>query len=154
MSPFSSSLPLFSPTPLFPQTDHIYAHRHHLKTALSLMTYTQDNHLRALLLALISAHYMHTASEHAQGMLRTCETLAAGLGAGARGKKKKKGGEGEDGEEVGNAWLRLWVGERFLGMFFFPFLCSLIVYGRTLILILPPFLLVPVLSGIQKHRAL
>jgi len=49
-------------------------------------------------------------------MLRTCETLAAGLGAGARGKKKKKGGEGEDGEEVGNAWLRLWVGERFLGM--------------------------------------
>ena len=111
MSPFPSSLPLFSPTPLFPQTDYIYAHRHHLKTALSLMTYTQDNHLRALLLALISTHYMHMASEHAQGMLRTCETLAAWLGAGVA-----RGGDGEDGEGVGNVGLRLWVGERFLGM--------------------------------------
>jgi hypothetical protein len=42
-------------------------------------------------------------------MLETCEQLAAGLGASGNGKKQ--GG-------VGNAPLRLWVGERFLGIYF------------------------------------
>jgi hypothetical protein len=41
-------------------------------------------------------------------MLATCEQLAAGLGA--PGKKGK-----ELVDAVGNAPLRLWVGERFLG---------------------------------------
>jgi hypothetical protein len=61
--------------------------------------------MRALILALISSHYFHTASEHAE-MLRTCDQLAAGLGAA--GTKEGTG-------KVGNAQMRLWVGERFLG---------------------------------------
>ena len=93
--------------------------RQYLKQALSLASLTQNNHLRALILAQISSHYFHTQGEHAQNMLGTCEQLAAGLGA--NGVKRKR--DGEDGQlaksvdSVGNAPLRLWVGERFLGMF-------------------------------------
>lgn len=80
--------------------------RQHLKQALTIASKAQDNHMRALILALISSHYFHTASEHAEEMLRTCEQLAAGLGAA--GSKEVSG-------KVGNAQMRLWVGERFLG---------------------------------------
>lgn len=45
-------------------------------------------------------------------MLSTCEQLASGLGASAS-KSKTPGGPG--GDTVGNAILRHWVGERFLG---------------------------------------
>lgn len=55
-------------------------------------------------------------------MLGTCEQLAAGLGASSV-KRKREGADGEKDkggsvDGVGNAPLRLWVGERFLGMFF------------------------------------
>lgn len=82
--------------------------RQHLKHALGLASRAQDNHLRALVLALIAAHYVHTAPGQAGEMLGTCEQLAAGLGAGA----------GTGADAVGNAPLRLWVGERFLGAWF------------------------------------
>jgi hypothetical protein len=55
--------------------------------------------MRALILALISAHYVHTSGDHAREILKTCEQLSAGLGA----------------EVGGNAPLRLWVGERLVG---------------------------------------
>ena len=48
-------------------------------------------------------------------MLGTCEQLAAGLGAGS-GKKGKDGTP----SSVGNAPLRLWVGQKFLGTFPLP----------------------------------
>jgi hypothetical protein len=55
-------------------------------------------------------------------MLSTCEQLAAGLGAASvkEDKGKNKGGVGVDVDAVGNAPLRLWVGERFLGRFPLP----------------------------------
>jgi len=55
-------------------------------------------------------------------MLSTCEQLAAGLGAASvkEEKGKNKGGVGVDVDAVGNAPLRLWVGERFLGRFSVP----------------------------------
>ncbi|TFK32119.1 hypothetical protein BDQ12DRAFT_617655 [Crucibulum laeve] len=91
----------------------------HLRRALGLATSAQDNHLRALVLALISSHYFHTSSEHAHAMLATSEQLAAGLGAQPRAAKK--GADGTPlkvaaGDGVGNAQLRLWVGERLLDM--------------------------------------
>ncbi|KAJ7039378.1 hypothetical protein C8F04DRAFT_1392448 [Mycena alexandri] len=89
-------------------TTEILRAKQHFKNALSYATETQDNHLRALILALIAAHYLHTAGDQAQKMLATCEQLAAGLGA--PGKKTNK----ERVDTVGNAPLRLWVGERFL----------------------------------------
>jgi hypothetical protein len=68
---------------------------------------------------LISSHYFHTAGEEAQSMLSTCEQFAAGLGAASVKKRKGTNGdneeEKEEGDKVGNAPLRLWVGERFLG---------------------------------------
>jgi len=82
--------------------------KEYLKEALRLATKAQDNHLRGLLFALISSHYFHTAGEHAATMLEMCEQLAAGLGAG---KSKKRL------DSVGNAPLRLWVGERFLELY-------------------------------------
>ncbi|KAJ6626467.1 hypothetical protein B0H10DRAFT_522151 [Mycena sp. CBHHK59/15] len=88
-------------------TGEILKAKQHLKNALTYATECQDNHLRALILALIAAHYVHTAGAQAKTMLATCEQLAAGLGA--PGKKGR-----ERADAVGNAPLRLWVGERFL----------------------------------------
>ncbi|KAJ7174626.1 hypothetical protein C8R46DRAFT_1252427 [Mycena filopes] len=88
-------------------TTEILKAKQHFKNALSYATESQDNHLRALILALIAAHYLHTAGDQAQKMLATCEQLAAGLGApGKKGKERV--------DAMGNAPLRLWVGERFL----------------------------------------
>lgn len=88
-------------------TTEILTAKQHFKDALAYATECQDNHLRALILALIAAHYLHTAGDQAQKMLGTCEQLAAGLGApGQKGKERI--------DAVGNAPLRLWVGERFL----------------------------------------
>ncbi|KIL71185.1 hypothetical protein M378DRAFT_154670 [Amanita muscaria Koide BX008] len=148
----------------------------HLRTALELTSAAQDNHLRALVVGLISSHYLHTSRDHAENMLLTCEQLAGGLGAQPRPQKtnhtpsklplsssdkvnivrkesdrrtesqgatikagsKRKINEVDDaencvpspklsrkeqqpddslswgGDDVGNAQLRLWVGERFL----------------------------------------
>ncbi|CAK5275928.1 unnamed protein product [Mycena citricolor] len=91
-------------------TSEILKAKQHLKNALNYATESQDNHLRALILALIAAHYLHTAGDQAQMMLGTCEQLAAGLGAPTR-----KGNEQPDA--LGNAPLRLWVGERFLELY-------------------------------------
>jgi hypothetical protein len=82
------------------------AYRQHLKHALDIAAAAQDNYLRGLVLALIVAHYTHTAEKHAWQMLKTCEMLAAGLGAPP---KEKSGAEG------GNVVLGIWVGERMLG---------------------------------------
>ena len=104
-------------------------HRQHLKRALELATRSLDNHLRALILALVSAHYLHTAGDHARSMLQTCEQLAAGLGApatkGAPSAVSVDGGKGYPAPVVvGNAPLGLWVGERFMGTCSFPLVNS------------------------------
>lgn len=66
-----------------------------------------------------------------------CETLGAGMGA----KQKEMAGKGEDKdkvstegkyEPVGNAPLRLWVGERFLGKCFPVFFLPLCADGTAL----------------------
>ncbi|KAF4573650.1 hypothetical protein EYR36_008168 [Pleurotus pulmonarius] len=97
--------------------------KQHLKIALSKATRAQDNHLRALVLALISAHYFHVSADHARTMLVTCDQLAAGLGATSTKSKAVAEGDGRrdqaDGSkggvsDVGNAPLRLWVGEKFV----------------------------------------
>ncbi|KAF7324307.1 hypothetical protein MVEN_02649600 [Mycena venus] len=86
-------------------TTEILKAKQHFRNALTYATDCQDNHLRALILALIAAHYLHTAGDQAQKMLATCEQLAAGLGApGKKGKERV--------DAVGNAPLRLWAGER------------------------------------------
>ncbi|KIM38243.1 hypothetical protein M413DRAFT_447988 [Hebeloma cylindrosporum] len=94
-----------------------------LRTALNLCTTSLDNHLRPLVLALIAAQYVHTSTEHAESMLGTAEQLAAGLGAqpkvastalsnSTKDSPKLKAKTSTDG--VGNAHLRLWIGERAL----------------------------------------
>ncbi|KAG1742661.1 uncharacterized protein EDB91DRAFT_1221615 [Suillus paluster] len=96
-------------------------YRSHLKSALSLSTLAGENHLRALLLAQVGAQYLHTAPAHAMETLAVCETLGAGMGAGVKVKDgvTSKGKEKETGKHdaIGNAPLRLWVGERFLEIF-------------------------------------
>lgn len=87
-----------------------------MKVALGLVTKAQDNHLRALVLALIASQYFHTAGDHALEMLQTCEQLAAGLGAPPNKPAPKEPGQKHAAPVlVGNAPLGLWVGERFLG---------------------------------------
>jgi len=86
-----------------------------------------DNHLRPLVLSLIAAQYVHTSTEHAESMLGTAEQLAAGLGARPKiaskapssandtskaDNTKSKAKASTDG--IGNAHLRLWIGERAL----------------------------------------
>ncbi|CCM03812.1 uncharacterized protein FIBRA_05961 [Fibroporia radiculosa] len=104
-------------------TPEILKAKQHLKYALSLATQAQDNHLRALTLAMIASHYFHTAGDHALEMLQTCEQLAAGLGApstkSSKAKAASRSGESENAAlvPVGNAPLGLWVGERFLELY-------------------------------------
>ncbi|CDO77305.1 hypothetical protein BN946_scf184753.g55 [Trametes cinnabarina] len=100
-------------------TAEILKAKQHLKQALEMATKAQDNHLRALVLALIAAHYLHTAGDHARTMLQTCEQLAAGLGAPATKDTLSAATPGSQGAivPVGNAPLGLWVGERFLELF-------------------------------------
>ncbi|KDR86097.1 hypothetical protein GALMADRAFT_235330 [Galerina marginata CBS 339.88] len=96
----------------------------HLRTALNLSTAAQDNHLRALVLSLVAAQYVHTSTEHAESMLGTAEQLAAGLGAQPKAVKtadvkkcptpKSAAGATAGGDGIGNAHLRLWIGERSL----------------------------------------
>lgn len=63
--------------------------------------------MRAVVLALIAAHYLHTAGDHALSMLQTCEQLATGLGAPAV--------KGTMPGPTGNLRLCLWVGQKYLG---------------------------------------
>jgi hypothetical protein len=79
-----------------------------LKRALDAATRARDNHLRALVLALAGAHYVHTSGPQAAAMLRGARQLAAALGAPV------VKGEGAQ-DAVGNAVLGLSVGERYLG---------------------------------------
>ena len=87
-----------------------------------------DNHLRPLVLALIAAQYVHTSTEHAESMLGTAEQLAAGLGARPKNAPKVPSSASDTSkadnpksrakvstDDVGNAHLRLWIGERALG---------------------------------------
>lgn len=70
------------------------------------------------MLALVAAHYVHTAPDHAKEVLKTCGTLAAGLGAQPQiksaDKDKKEKAIAAGG---GSPALRLWVGERFLELY-------------------------------------
>lgn len=110
-------------------------HRQHLKCALDLASRAQDNHLRALVLALVSALYLHTAESYARAMLETCGQLASGLGAviqqpnntnKTRETTKARESvpssatnmdkESLNDQPLGNVPLGLWIGLRFLGM--------------------------------------
>ena len=73
------------------------------------MFLSQDNHIRALVLALVSPYFSHTERCHAQRVLGTYEQLAGVKRA--KGKLRKWGGA--EAEVVENAPLRLW--ERYLG---------------------------------------
>ncbi|GJE89523.1 hypothetical protein PsYK624_056250 [Phanerochaete sordida] len=84
-----------------------------LKEALGQATRSQDNHMRAAILALIAAQYFHTSGDHALQMLQTCEQLAVGLGAPASKSTEKENGP----SAVGNARLGLWVGQKFLELY-------------------------------------
>ncbi|KAJ3523314.1 hypothetical protein NMY22_g11498 [Coprinellus aureogranulatus] len=95
----------------------------HLRDALKLATQSGDNHLRALVLALIASQYLNTSTDHAEAMLATSEQLAAGLGAQPKAPKSLvQGTQGvstptptqakKNLDGVGNAALRLWIGER------------------------------------------
>ncbi|KAG8935972.1 hypothetical protein FRC00_010048 [Tulasnella sp. 408] len=84
-----------------------------LKSALEQVTRSLDNHLRALILALMANMYLLTASDHAQLMLKTCQQLASGLGAPEDKANELVNG----GSVVGNVPLGLWVGEKFLELY-------------------------------------
>ncbi|KAF8837530.1 hypothetical protein BDN67DRAFT_972862 [Paxillus ammoniavirescens] len=102
---------------------HIIRSKALLKHALSLLSAAGDNHLRALVLAVVGAQYVYTAPAHAMEVLAVCETLGAGMGANAKREKEGESAVARTSEDsggknaIGNAPLRLWVGERFLELF-------------------------------------
>ena len=83
--------------------------RQYLKDGLSKASRLQDNHLRALIMALVSSHYFHTAYDQAEQVLSTCEQLAAGLGAPTDKVNSNLA-------TFGNIQLGIWVSERTLGL--------------------------------------
>ncbi|KAG7100224.1 hypothetical protein E1B28_001999 [Marasmius oreades] len=93
-------------------TDEILKAKQDLRSALNFTSSGGDNHIRALILALIASQFFHTSADDALNMLAMCENLAAGLGAGAG--KVAKGEEKKVVDDIGNAPLRVWVGERTL----------------------------------------
>ena len=113
---------------LFLSLTNLVLHRSNFRTALQLSTTAQDDYLRALILSLIASQYVHTSPEHAGTMLVMAERLGAGLGASgvkAVGEKLKSGLKGDG---VGDAHLRLWIGERSLGGVIQKFWWLLFVY--------------------------
>ncbi|KAF8515678.1 hypothetical protein BU17DRAFT_76792 [Hysterangium stoloniferum] len=102
-------------------SEEIVLAKNHLKTSLNLTTQALDNHLRALVLALVSSHYLHTATDYAEMMLTTARQLAAGLGAPASKSQDPQfhSQNRSDGRprKVGNAPLGLWVGRRFMELY-------------------------------------
>ncbi|KAH0834299.1 hypothetical protein J3R83DRAFT_11674 [Lanmaoa asiatica] len=94
-----------------------------LKHALELLSAAADNHLRALVLTVVGAQYVYTAPAHAMEVFAVCETLGAGMGANPKDAQEGSAGvalpadETQTKDGVGNAPLRLWVGERFLELF-------------------------------------
>ncbi|KAI9457358.1 hypothetical protein HD554DRAFT_2301887 [Boletus coccyginus] len=100
---------------------HIIRSKSLLKHSLELLSAAADNYLRALVLAVVGAQYMYTAPAHAMEVLAVCETLGAGMGANP--KKQDELGVASQSDDtqtkdgIGNAPLRLWVGERFLELF-------------------------------------
>lgn len=93
-----------------------YASRQHLKSALAEATNAVDNHLKALILCLISAHFFHTAPDYALKTLGLAHHIAAGFGAAPKDKDKDKS-KGKLRDAVGNAPLRTWIGEKSLGAY-------------------------------------
>lgn len=89
-----------------------------LKTALTLTTNSQENYLRALVLAMCSSHYLLTAEDHARDMLEACSNIACGLGVGQKKSTQSQSQLSQDasategGNKLGNVPLRLWCGER------------------------------------------
>jgi hypothetical protein len=69
-------------------------------------------------------------------ILAVCETLGAGMGAkqkvvaGENGKGKEKVDTEGTYQPIGNAPLRLWVGERFLGQCIMPLCRSVLTRER------------------------
>ncbi|KAI9459289.1 hypothetical protein HD554DRAFT_2137625 [Boletus coccyginus] len=102
---------------------HIIRSKSLLKHSLELLSAAADNYLRALVLAVVGAQYVYTAPAHAMEVLAVCETLGAGMGANPK-KQEELGGVAPLSDDtqikdgIGNAPLRLWVGERFLGTCF------------------------------------
>uniref|UniRef100_A0A0W0FJ99 Uncharacterized protein n=1 Tax=Moniliophthora roreri TaxID=221103 RepID=A0A0W0FJ99_MONRR len=93
-------------------TEEILKAKQDLRTALNFTSSAGDNHLRALILALIASQFFHTSADDALNMLAMCENLAAGLGAAPKAAGQKKAADG-----IGNAPLRVWIGERCLELY-------------------------------------
>ncbi|KAF9651557.1 hypothetical protein BDM02DRAFT_3090718 [Thelephora ganbajun] len=85
--------------------------KQYLKDGLSKASRSQDNHLRALIMALVSSHYFHTAYDQAEQVLSTCEQLAAGLGAPSDKVNSN------EVPTLGNIQLGIWVSERTLELY-------------------------------------
>ncbi|KAL5478965.1 hypothetical protein ACEPAI_2252 [Sanghuangporus weigelae] len=94
----------------------IFTAKSHLKSALDLASSVQDKHLCALVFAVISISYFHTAEQHSRPMLETCAQLAAGPGAPQTqpSSSPSKEDPGSTVVSVNNTPLGLWVGQRFL----------------------------------------
>ncbi|KAK7051469.1 hypothetical protein VNI00_004443 [Paramarasmius palmivorus] len=100
-------------------SDEILKAKQDLRTALNFTSSAGDNHLRALILALIASQFFHTSADDALNMLAMCENLAAGLGAvpGGKSGSKSPNGEKKSVDGIGNAPLRIWAGERSLELY-------------------------------------
>ncbi|KAK1228586.1 hypothetical protein PQX77_008364 [Marasmius sp. AFHP31] len=103
-------------------SDEILKAKQDLRTGLNFASSAGDNHIRALILALIASHFFHTSADDSLEMLTMCGNLAAGFGAVPGGGKvsSRRSSMTNSSEEkkpvdgLGNVSLRMWVGERSL----------------------------------------
>ncbi|KAJ8085250.1 hypothetical protein PM082_004044 [Marasmius tenuissimus] len=106
-------------------SDEILKAKQDLRTGLNFASSAGDNHIRALILALIASHFFHTSADDSLEMLTMCGNLAAGFGAVPGGgkvpsRRSSMTNSNTNSEEkkpvdgLGNVPLRMWVGERSL----------------------------------------
>ncbi|KAI5475091.1 Cohesin loading factor [Pseudohyphozyma bogoriensis] len=90
--------------------DAITESKKHLSSALNTANEGARNHSKCLLLALLANVFLCTRNDQAQKMLSASLHIARGMSARVPSSDPDKKGE----ENVGNAKLGLWVGERLL----------------------------------------
>ncbi|CAD6586492.1 MAG: hypothetical protein CYPHOPRED_003557 [Cyphobasidiales sp. Tagirdzhanova-0007] len=88
-----------------------------LSVALQLSNSTNSQHIKPLILALLSCYFLHTRNDQAQKMLHSSHLICRSMGGSDKSKKDEHGNRIIGPETVGLARLGQWTGEQLLSVY-------------------------------------